>query len=69
MPSGVIKLLRRLSLLRTPKEDWREEEEEGRLEATRIVPTRIKLRIVDKKQIGVQSGPTFLPALDQALIF
>lgn len=53
MPSGVVKLLRRLLLLRTPKEEWREEEE-GRLEATTIAPTRIKLRIVDKKLIGVQ---------------
>lgn len=60
MPSGVVKLLRRLLLLRTPKEGWREEEEGG-MEATTIVPTRIKLRIVDRKQIGVQSWP-HLPA-------
>ena len=56
MPSGVVKLLRRLLLLSTPKEEWKEEEE-GRLEATTIVPTRIKLQIVDRKQIGAQSCP------------
>ncbi len=32
-----------------PKPDWKEEEEKP----TDIFPTRIKLRVVDKKQIGV----------------
>ncbi|KAK9819060.1 hypothetical protein WJX81_003437 [Elliptochloris bilobata] len=54
MPSGFVKLIRRLLFLpRRPKHDWKEEEE-SKFEATSIVPTRIKLRIVDKKQLEVK---------------